>query len=257
MVTLVRWVVEAVNGRLKNKFKFFDNVIPHHYYVSQCNSRLYRHLRIACAIMNKYLPPIFDDKPYHTDLFEQIQLRENVPNSLGEEINAQPKDFVTKRLCWEKYSATDLQDFPVLSMDELRKICLGQFNLKNAPGYADEYMRLDEQFHIQLHKERPGLLRLRLKSKYRSATEHYVWIDYSTQGNEKIRRWYCQCMAGARTMGCCSHVAMVLWFFGFKRHQGASTTKIYGEEILEIVKKQVRDIEEFGESDTDDASEGE
>lgn len=52
MVTKVRWVVEAVNGRLK-KWKYFDRVIPN---TNIPNIR--DNLRIVAAICNKYLPPI-------------------------------------------------------------------------------------------------------------------------------------------------------------------------------------------------------
>ena len=31
--------------------------------------------------------------------------------------------------------------------------------------------------------------------------------------------WFCQCKNGARTLGCCAHVASVLWFMGFARYQ--------------------------------------
>ncbi len=51
-VTKVRWVVEAINVRVK-QFKFWANTI-------QNSSILYleQYLSIACAIINKYRPPI-------------------------------------------------------------------------------------------------------------------------------------------------------------------------------------------------------
>ena len=33
-----------------------------------------------------------------------------------------------------------------------------------------------------------------------------------------ITGWYCQCKVGARTIGCCAHVAAVLWYLGHQRH---------------------------------------
>jgi len=51
-VTKVRWVVEAVNARIK-QFKFLANTIP-----NSSIPYLEQYLSIACAIINKYRPPI-------------------------------------------------------------------------------------------------------------------------------------------------------------------------------------------------------
>ena len=37
--------------------------------------------------------------------------------------------------------------------------------------------------------------------------------------HEHIEGWYCTCQSGARTLGTCAHVAAVLWYMGFARHQ--------------------------------------
>ena len=51
-VTKLRWIVEAVNARIK-QFKFFANTIQ-----NSSLPYLERYLSIACAIINKYGPPI-------------------------------------------------------------------------------------------------------------------------------------------------------------------------------------------------------
>jgi len=55
-VTMIRWLVEAVNGRIKNVFKFFDSTIPITYH-----TKLWSFFRIACAISNLFFPPLFMD----------------------------------------------------------------------------------------------------------------------------------------------------------------------------------------------------
>jgi len=49
MVTKLRWVIESVNGRIKNVFHFFRNTISNHYVR---NGKMKRFLRIACAMLN-------------------------------------------------------------------------------------------------------------------------------------------------------------------------------------------------------------
>lgn len=38
-----------------------------------------------------------------------------------------------------------------------------------------------------------------------------------TEGNP-ISGWYCDCKVGAKTVGCCAHVASVLWYLGYARN---------------------------------------
>lgn len=250
-VTLTRWVVEAVNGRLKNKFKFFDMVIPCHYFNRDCDTKLTRFVKIACALMNAFCPPIFKDREEHEELLEDIQRRENLNNSLKEELFADQTSFIRGTKKWSKLVSRDIE-FPELSLPELRKITLGRFQVHNAPGYADEHLRLDRNFIIEAYKVRAGLLRTRLKSRFRSVERHYIWIEYNVNGlPEKITRYYCQCQMGARTIGCCSHIACVLWFLGYKRNVDPGyEPRTFGTGILDVTEKQAEDPN-FEISDTE------
>jgi hypothetical protein len=51
-VTKIRWVVEAVNARIKH-FKFLSNTVQ-----NSSLPHLEAYLSIACAIINRYRPPI-------------------------------------------------------------------------------------------------------------------------------------------------------------------------------------------------------
>ena len=44
------------------------------------------------------------------------------------------------------------------------------------------------------------------------------WAD-EEDGVEAVSGYCCSCPNGLRTVGCCAHVATVLWFLGFGRHQ--------------------------------------
>ena len=35
----------------------------------------------------------------------------------------------------------------------------------------------------------------------------------------QVRAWYCTCRGGPRVVGCCSHVAIAVWFLAYERHQ--------------------------------------
>lgn len=78
-------------------------------------------------------------------------------------------------------------------------------------------MKLDE----------PGLLAIEFYSRFSRATKHKTWIKFPEQWEENeeeverespIEGYYCDCKSGARTVGCCGHVAAALWFLGYSRH---------------------------------------
>jgi hypothetical protein len=49
-----------------------------------------------------------------------------------------------------------------------------------------------------------------------------LWIQFT---ESTISAWYCKCRAGARVVGVCSHIASVLWYLGFARH---NEKQLYG-----------------------------
>jgi hypothetical protein len=52
LVTKIRWIVESVNGRIK-QWRFFDKVVSNHYipYIGEF-------IRLVSAMCNKYRPPL-------------------------------------------------------------------------------------------------------------------------------------------------------------------------------------------------------
>ncbi|CAC5387886.1 unnamed protein product [Mytilus coruscus] len=46
---------------------------------------------------------------------------------------------------------------------------------------------------------------------------------YSDEGD--IEGWHCTCKAGARVVGCCAHVASVLWYLGYQRLEQQSVSR--------------------------------
>lgn len=63
---MFRWVIEAVNGRMKDVFPFFKHTIEGTYL-----PKIMRFNRIACAISNKYFPPFVYNKPFH-DIISEV-----------------------------------------------------------------------------------------------------------------------------------------------------------------------------------------
>ncbi len=70
------------------------------------------------------------------------------------------------------------------------------------------------------------MLRVKTQSRHHSNKKYTTWVEYipqlpqQPQPQNPITGYYCDCPSGARTVGCCAHVASVLWYLGLARHDG-------------------------------------
>jgi len=60
-----------------------------------------------------------------------------------------------------------------------------------------------------------------------------LWVQYDADDNDNpITAYYCTCKSGARTLGCCAHVASFVWYMGYSRHH---EIRYPSNELLNIV----------------------
>lgn len=86
-ITKIRWIVEAVNRRIK-EFKYFANTV-------QNSSLMYLEadLSIVCALINRYQPPIGNSKPEDVGIGQEIRSLTRKRNKI-EKVNFM-KNFIT------------------------------------------------------------------------------------------------------------------------------------------------------------------
>ncbi|CAM4961360.1 unnamed protein product [Rotaria socialis] len=103
---------------------------------------------------------------------------------------------------------------------------LGVYQLKRARSYAEEHSDCTEltdpdvDFPIEACTQHgdEDIIRLRFRSAHKACIYHtYIQFD-----STEVIAWYCTCMPGLQTVGCCSHIAAAIWFLGYERYQ--STT---------------------------------
>lgn len=66
-ITRIRWIVEAVNQRIK-EFKYFANTVQ-----NSSLMFLQADLSIVCALINRYRPPIATSKPQDVEIGKTMQ----------------------------------------------------------------------------------------------------------------------------------------------------------------------------------------
>lgn len=125
-----------------------------------------------------------------------------------------------------------------MTLDFIKNLTVGIYQIKLASSYIQDKLQRDEEEEFQVEMLRdinrlpqPGLMRVRLFSRFCNTQKYQLWISYrSTNDNEiddgidndernPIQGYYCTCKSGARTLETCAHVASVIWFMGYARYQ--------------------------------------
>lgn len=215
-VTKVRYAVEVAIGRLK-RFKYLDQVIQ-----NTTLPHVYEDFKIVATILNLQYNSIESDLGFQRLIVEKMLARENIPNTLQPYIDEHNLDM--KRANFKKLESCEIIDFPQLSMEDLYFITLGSYQLKQSLSYIAQHLDRKGSFWLEAFKdkiEEDNLIRAKLLSRHSRSVKYNIYIRYSSSksGTDGIIAWMCRCKNGLRTLGCCAHIASVLFYFGYGRHQ--------------------------------------
>lgn len=209
MVTKIRWRVESYHARLK-KWTLLGSRIENAFIpkVADC-------IRIVSAALNCYRESIGEEaiNPADTLLAQRMRSLVAQNNLLQERVLL---GSLSSRSKWEGIDEK-MFDFPSLSVEELRELFFGTYQIKMARSYVEEHLNGDV-YIIQVDYSEANILRASLQSRHSNARSYKLWIQYSFS-EEPIQAWYCQCTAGARSLGCCGHIASVLWYLSYARYK--------------------------------------
>ena len=133
-------------------------------------------------------------------------------------------------------TSEDCPEFPKLTEQDLVDITLGSYQIKMAKLYVSAHLDNEGKYSFQIctDKDKPGLLRVQVHSRHKNNTLYKVYVKYQPngRGSDSIIGYVCRCKVGSRTVGCCSHIASVLWFLGYGRYKGP--TKRPGHHNIKI-----------------------
>lgn len=220
LVTKIRWVVEATNGLIK-KWAYFDKV------VSNIEIRhINKDFRIVCALINKYRESRVTDQNADYELGKKMVELAKKPNDLKEKV----LNFKRKN---QRKTTIDIDsvDFPQLTIEYIRSLTLGVYQIKQAKSYSKDHLNEDGDYEFEMIKLDSSIIKVKMNSRHASQTIYSVFIEYDkSDKKDPIKSWYCDCKVGARTVGCCSHIASVIWYFGLEVYEKklsiTNTTKI-------------------------------
>ncbi|CAF2041646.1 unnamed protein product [Rotaria magnacalcarata] len=201
-----------VNAQLK-QWKYFSQTIPNS---SLCF--LSNYIDITCALINAYGSRCVQDIHSGTEIATQMLQKCQTTNS----VQLRLLELLETKLQWKKYDA-QLLIFPELTEQELRNICYGTYQIKQAKSYIREHLKQsplvdnDMEFIIELCAQYDDLVRVRFESRHCNNKTHIATVQFKLYTESPISGWYCTCTSGWRDVGCCAHVAALLWHLGVRR----------------------------------------
>lgn len=181
--------------------------------------------KIAAALLNARREPLRDS--VHTETFITIiNQRLNQPNNLAEYVLG--NNLNRRRASFDSITGNqpNLSDFPSLTEDDLICFALGTYQVKLARSYYAEHVR-QGLYNIEVFRDpdctglaeygitatNVWLLRCRIQSRHARSRIYYSYILIDRQRNcrEAIENYYCSCLSGKRTLGCCAHIMSIVW----------------------------------------------
>lgn len=212
-VTKLRWPVEAIHGDVKQHYKILDNKL-HNNHLKNVKS----YCQIACYLHNKYSKRLESDKKMMDEIVTYMKSKRNEPNSLVEEV--QSERWNRRKVPFKSVSSTDILDFPKLSEDELIVLFTGSYQLKQTVSYLGTIVTDENEIELKYVKEKKNIIQILVPSRHVNRKTYKCYIDYEPKGKgvRSIKRYCCDCPNGCRTVGCCSHVASIIYFLSRARY---------------------------------------
>ncbi|XP_041983275.1 uncharacterized protein LOC121736257 [Aricia agestis] len=226
-VTICRWVVEVINGVFKQAFKLFRQE-----FFNRASSHMMQDFAIGAALINRFHPRILD-RPDASQILSVINEKMLIHNTLADHVNELNLNRWRARFVNINVGSDNLTNFPRLTMDDLILIACGTYQIKQARSYYGEHIRANGMYTIEIYREQnrrlPSLLinencwllRAKIQSRHVNRKVYFIYIKINNNfvGRDAIELYYCNCIVGKRTVGCCSHVMTVLWYIGWARFQ--------------------------------------
>lgn len=231
LVTANRFAIESRNGNMKTIWKVFDSK-----WSAYDQKHLMEDYRIAATIINLFYAKIIPNKNDAQEISSKMLERVEKSNLLS-------KIVFTHRFQREierNFLEGDEHDFefPILSLNDLKKISLGNYQINQMNPYVVEHLRSNnnqfifficsatlltkyfEQLILSNEIARPVLILAELSSRFKNRTKHqtFLLVDQAQNDVNGIIEYCCGCRHGLRTVGCCSHTMCLIGFLGYLRN---------------------------------------
>ncbi|GAB1860852.1 SWIM-type domain-containing protein [Camponotus japonicus] len=212
-VTKIRWAVEAVHGIIKQKYRLLDHKLD-----NKMLPKIGTYFRIASFLNNQFGKRLQSDAEFSSEIIKRMRVRKAVENTLAAE--AEEKGWLRKKLVFQSISSEDILDFPDMTITDLTILFTGTYQLSQAVSYLAEMIDTDGQVKVQYVKEQSNVLKLQVPSRHINRKMYRCFLKYkpNSVGISGLLEYACDCANGSRTVGCCSHIAAIVYYLAYARY---------------------------------------
>ena len=213
LVTKIRWPVESVHGVLGKKYNLLHNQLD-----NKLIPKVGSLCKVASYLNNTFGKRLNSDQDIVQEVVDQINSRKDVENTLANEID--DNKWNRKTLPFKQITSDDLLDFPEMSEKELKIFFTGTYQLSQAISYLAEMLDENDNIKLRFLKEKPTIVKFEVPSRHKKRTVYKCYIEYNANsiGKSGILRYACDCANGRRTIGCCSHLASIIYYLSHARY---------------------------------------
>jgi hypothetical protein len=114
---------------------------------------------------------------------------------------------------------------------------MGVYQFKQAKSYSREHLNDDGLYEFEFIPENKNLIKIKINSRHSSSTIYTLFIKIDrNETSDLIKAYYCDCKVGARTIGCCAHIASALWYFGIAVHDSKLLKPTFSTKLISFCK---------------------
>ena len=168
-VTRVRLVIESANGRIK-QWKAPSNRLQ-----NVLISSVRDFVRIVCVLCNAFRPPLASSSNIDQVVAERMLTLCSKENPSQQRVQSEKLD--QRRVIWKDIDESELEDFPMLNITELRHLTFGVYHIKQARSYMTEHLHDEGDYKILVHREHQDLIMAQIQSRYTPSKLHSLWIE--------------------------------------------------------------------------------
>nr|XP_034192559.1 uncharacterized protein LOC117609911 [Osmia lignaria] len=212
-ITKINSVVEAIHAIIVQNYKLLHRQI-----YNKSLPQIQLLFKIACFLYNRFSKRLNYDIELSHEIIERMRSQPD-ENTLA--IDVEKYHWNRRKIPFKRVSTTELLEFPELSENKLKILFTGSYQLSQAISYLAETIDVDNNINIFGIKHKDHIVKFQIQSRHINGKTYSCYIDYTPDSINisGIKRYCCECVNGNRTIGCCSHVAAIIYYLSYARYQ--------------------------------------
>ena len=106
-----------------------------------------------------------------------------------------------------------------MTENNLKILFTGSYQLSQAISYLAEMMDDANNLNLYYVKQKSNIIKIEVRSRHINSRTCKCYINYIPNSTKYfgVKRYYCECANGNRTIGYCSHVSVVIYYLSHGR----------------------------------------